>query len=153
MESQPRDMIELGSIHQVFISLCLHSSDDKMPSLYYWHSTFKWQRAALSSDRVMKSHKRGDRIRMLTRLKPAHDKESPFDSGMSQKGKTGLQTSPLGPLLQHCVIYWEPAVYWSIHSLPSFKVRLKTPFHPESILCIHFCSGLMIIYTWLPGTC
>lgn len=72
MASQPRTWLHLAQSPKFSAPFCLHSSDDKMPFLYYWHSTFKWQRAALSSDRVMKSRKGGDRVRILTRLKPVH---------------------------------------------------------------------------------
>lgn len=130
MDSQPRDVISLGSIHQVFTSLCLRSSDDKTPSLYYWHSTFKWQRAALSSDRVMKSHKGGDWAGILTHLKPAQHK-APTQARAScwRREKAGLPNLPSGVLRCTLTITnWRPAVHLSIHSLLAFTFRLKTLF-------------------------
>lgn len=42
-----------------------------MSALCHWHSTFKWQRATLSSDRVMSSHRGGDSVRILTHVRLA----------------------------------------------------------------------------------
>jgi hypothetical protein len=142
MSLSPRMWLHLARFTQFSSPFCLFSSDDKMPSLYYCHATFKWQRAALSSDRVMSSHKGRDSIRILTRLRLVHCQAHPLRQGLLMEKKGKELPDPLSFLwaMLHCSL--EPAVCGSMHSHPSVHFDLKLPFPYASFLSTHLlCSG------------
>lgn len=115
----------------------LQASDDKTPSLYYWHLTFKWRGAALSSDRVMKSHKGGDGARILTRLNQCIAQPCRLRHGslLGSRGRTGLPNLPaeaLGCNVPTFIESWPGAQPPTASPLSNLDLKLSVCMMPPT---------------------